>query len=62
MSASLFAVLGLGPMELAIVGVVILLLFGSRLPSVARSIGQSFKAFQRGYNEPLEDAKPGEAS
>jgi len=32
---------GLGPMELAIVGVIAVLLFGKRLPEVGRSMGKS---------------------
>ncbi|MEN1680671.1 MAG: twin-arginine translocase TatA/TatE family subunit [Planctomycetota bacterium] len=39
---------GLGPMELAIVGVIAVLLFGSQLPSVARSMGKSLTEFKKG--------------
>ncbi len=39
---------GLGPTEMIIVGVVAVLLFGSRLPSVARSMGQSLTEFKKG--------------
>ncbi len=39
---------GLGPVELMIVGVIAVLLFGSRLPSVARSMGQSLVEFKKG--------------
>ncbi len=46
----LFAIFGLGPMELIIVGVVVLLLFGSRLPSVMRSLGQGVTEFKKGVN------------
>jgi len=46
----LFAMFGLGPMELIIVGVVVLLLFGSRLPSVMRSLGQGVTEFKKGVN------------
>jgi sec-independent protein translocase protein TatA len=34
-----------------IVGVVAVLLFGSRLPKVARSVGQSIVEFKRGFME-----------
>ena len=43
--------LNLGPMEMMIVGVVAILLFGSRLPSVARSVGKSVTEFRRGMND-----------
>jgi sec-independent protein translocase protein TatA len=42
---------GMGPMELLIVLVVALLLFGNRLPSVARSLGRSMVEFKKGMNE-----------
>jgi sec-independent protein translocase protein TatA len=54
MNASLLA-FGLGPMELIIVGFVVLLLFGSRLPSVMRSMGKGITEFKRGLNEPAEE-------
>jgi sec-independent protein translocase protein TatA len=38
----------LGPMEMAIVGVVAVLLFGKRLPEVMRSLGKSYNEFRRG--------------
>jgi TatA/E family protein of Tat protein translocase len=43
--------LNLGPMEMMIVGVVAILLFGSRLPTVARSFGKSITEFRRGMND-----------
>jgi len=39
---------GLGPMEMAIVGVIAVLLFGSRLPEVARGLGKSMNEFRKG--------------
>ena len=44
----LFAMFGLGPMELLIVAGVVLLLFGSRLPKVMRSLGEGIVEFKRG--------------
>lgn len=37
-----------GPMELAIIGGIALLLFGSKLPKVARSLGSSIVEFKKG--------------
>jgi len=45
---TLFAWMGLGTVELLIVGGVILLLFGSRLPKVMRSLGEGIVEFKRG--------------
>ncbi len=42
---------GMGPMELLLIGGLAVLLFGSKLPSVARSIGQSYREFRRGITE-----------
>jgi sec-independent protein translocase protein TatA len=51
---SLFAILGLN-MEMAIVLLVALLLFGNRLPSVMRSLGQSVTEFKKGMEGTHED-------
>lgn len=48
-----------GPMALVIIGIIAVLLFGNRLPKVARSVGSSFVEFKRGLRdvqEPLDDA------
>lgn len=37
-----------GPMELAIIAFIILLLFGNRLPSVMRSLGKGITEFKKG--------------
>jgi sec-independent protein translocase protein TatA len=55
MNASLLAIMGLGPMEMLIVLAVVLLLFGSRLPSVMHSMGKGITQFKRGLNEPSEE-------
>ena len=44
----LLAFMGLGTVELMIVAGVILLLFGSRLPKVMRSLGEGIVEFKRG--------------
>lgn len=38
----------LGPLEYVVIGIFALLLFGKRLPEVARSLGKSFVEFKRG--------------
>ena len=45
---------GLGPMELLIIGVIAVLLFGKRLPEIARSAGKSLTEFKRGMTH-VED-------
>ena len=52
---------GLGGTEMIVIMVVALLIFGSRLPSVMRSMGQSVNAFKAGLNE-VADATEAEAS
>jgi sec-independent protein translocase protein TatA len=42
---------GLSPLELMVVGVVAILLFGSKLPEVARSLGGSYREFRKGLND-----------
>lgn len=42
---------GLGMQELLIVGVVAVLLFGKRLPDVARSVGSSYREFRKGLQD-----------
>jgi len=45
------AFLGLGVWEMVAIGVVALLLFGPRLPKVARSVGQSLVELRKGLRE-----------
>ncbi len=51
------AIMGLGPVELVIVAGVILLLFGSRLPKVMRSLGQGIVEFKKGVQGIEDDAR-----
>jgi len=55
----LLAFIGFGPMEFLIVGAIILLLFGHRLPGVMRSVGKGIVEFKKGVNE-VEDDRPEE--
>jgi sec-independent protein translocase protein TatA len=48
LAVSLVAMFGLGPTELLIVAAVVLLLFGTRLPKVMRSLGEGIVEFKRG--------------
>jgi len=49
--------MGIGATELIIVLLVVLLLFGAtRLPKLARSMGEASKEFKRGINEKDEEA------
>jgi sec-independent protein translocase protein TatA len=48
---------GIGTQELLIFGVIAVLLFGSRLPSVARSLGKSIVEFKKGMNDLESEVK-----
>lgn len=45
---NLFGFLTPGPAQVIIVGMVVLLLFGNRLPSVMRSLGEGITEFKKG--------------
>ena len=42
---------GIGSFEMVLLGVVAVLLFGGRLPEVARSLGQTYGQFRKGLDE-----------
>jgi len=53
--------MNLGVPELLIILAVVLLLFGStRLPKLARSLGQATKEFKQGTEEGAKDDAPGD--
>ena len=52
MSQTMLAIAGLGPTELVVIVIVIFLLFGAtRLPQLAKALGQSKRAFKEGLDE-----------
>ena len=46
---------GLGPIELGIILIIVVVAFGSRLPKVARSLGQAKNEFTKGLSEGAKD-------
>ena len=50
-----------GQWEWLIILFIILLLFGRRLPGVARSLGQGISSFKKGLSEPVDDATDDDA-
>jgi sec-independent protein translocase protein TatA len=58
MNEIVFAIAGLGTPEMLIIAVVIFLLFGAtRLPQLAKSLGQSKRAFKEGLDEAEREAQ-----
>ena len=52
MTQTMFGIAGLGPTEMVVIVLVIFLLFGAtRLPQLAKALGQSKKAFREGIEE-----------
>ncbi len=45
---------GLSPPEIMVVAVIAILLFGSKLPDVAKTLGGSYREFRRGLNDMQE--------
>lgn len=57
MNETMLAIGGLGTPEILIIAVVIVLLFGAtRLPQLAKSLGQSKRAFKEGLDETEQEA------
>ncbi len=58
MSENFLAIGGLGTPEIIIIAVVIFLLFGAtRLPQLAKALGQSKRAFKEGIEEGEKDSQ-----
>ncbi len=57
--SALFAIFGLGPMEVAVLGVIAVVLFGRKLPDVARSIDKSVTEFKEGMRGPMQVSPDG---
>ena len=53
----LLAFMSMGPWQLMIFALVVLLLFGSRLPQTMRSLGKSVNEFKKGIKEGEEEAE-----
>ena len=58
MQTAIFAYFSPGPGELLVVGMIALLLFGKRLPEVARSLGKGIVEFKKGVRG-IEDEVDG---
>ena len=57
----MLAIAGLGPTELIIIVLVIVLLFGAtKLPQLAKALGQSKRAFKEGLDEAEREPAPKE--
>jgi len=57
MTETFLAIANLGPTEILIIAAVIFLLFGAtRLPQLAKSLGQSKRAFKEGLSEGEREA------
>ena len=58
MNEIILAIGGLGTPEILVIAVIIFLLFGAtRLPQLAKSLGQSKRAFKEGLSEAEEEEK-----
>ena len=55
------AFMGMGPTELIVILIILLVLFGgSKLPGLAKGLGQSIKEFKKATKDEPEPAKPAE--
>lgn len=56
------AMFGIGQTELIIICIVVLILFGHRLPSVMFSLGKGIKDFKKGINTQDDEETPAVAA
>ncbi|MDO4856803.1 MAG: twin-arginine translocase TatA/TatE family subunit [Thermoguttaceae bacterium] len=56
MVSTSLAMFGIGTNELLILGFIALLLFGTRLPKLARSFGQSVTEFKKGIRDAEQES------
>jgi sec-independent protein translocase protein TatA len=56
----LLAIFDVGGGEMLVIGIIGILLFGSRLPKLARSLGQSVSEFKQGMKDPPVSASAAE--
>jgi sec-independent protein translocase protein TatA len=58
MNETMFAIAGFGPQEMLLIVLVVFLLFGAtKLPQLAKAIGQSKRAFKEGLDEGEKEAQ-----
>lgn len=57
---NLLALGNIGPWEVIVIALVALLIFGKRLPEVARSAGKAVSSFKRGLRETEDEVEESE--
>lgn len=58
MNETMLAIAGFGPQEMLLIVLVVFLLFGAtKLPQLAKAIGQSKRAFKEGLDEGEKEAQ-----
>ena len=60
MAPALLGMFGIGQWEVIVVAIVILILFGHRLPTVMFSLGKGIKDFKHGLNTSDDEPAPTE--
>lgn len=46
-----------GPLEIVVIGIIAILVFGKRLPEIARGLGKSLTEFKKGVKEAKDTEK-----